>query len=82
MAEVTDISPAKANSTSKPRSTHTVPLKSIHSQKVLKNEDLPQYKYTPGELKAPERLQFCRDPRAAEVIMHFACHLSFLFPWS
>lgn len=42
MEEVTDISPAQAGSTSKSRSTHTVPLKLIHVWKILKNEDLLQ----------------------------------------
>lgn len=82
MEGVTGGSPVKANGTGKSRSTHTVPRKSIRFQKMLKNEDLLQYKYTSGEFKASEGLQFCGDPRAAEVIALFSHHTSFLFPRS
>lgn len=78
MEEVTDISPAKAKSTNISKSTHTVPLKLIHFWKVLKNEDLLQYKCTSGEFKASEQLPFCGE----EVITRSSCHTASLLPRS
>lgn len=82
MEEVTDISPVKANSTSKSMLMYIMRLKLICFWKVLKNKDLLQYKYTSGHFKASERLKICREPKAAEVITHSSCHTSFVFPQS